>query len=285
MFHNRRATRSIERLENRMMLAGDVTAQVTGGNLVLTGDLSSNRVSIKQISATEFEVQGQGNTTINTNSTPFSATGVTGSITANLGAGHDSIKVSGDIAADLNITTAEGNDRVTVYDATVAGNLTVDAGDGHNDVYLRNIGVTGNFSVTTGTGSDEVYVARVTAAVGTVNTGEGHDNLKMSRVDFSGALTVTTGDGTDLVNLDRLTVGGDLGVDLGPGNNDKLLARRTDVTGSANLDGGGGDQDKIVHVGLTATGSVNLNGFEVDQVLENLGFEGEYYGAVLGSFA
>ena len=46
---NRRSTRFIEPLERRALLAGNVLAAVTAGNLVVTGDVGDNNIEVQQL--------------------------------------------------------------------------------------------------------------------------------------------------------------------------------------------------------------------------------------------
>ena len=57
----------VETLENRQMMAGDVSANVTGGgDLVLSGDNSDNQLVVVSTGiAGEYELRGLNNTTIN----------------------------------------------------------------------------------------------------------------------------------------------------------------------------------------------------------------------------
>jgi hypothetical protein len=102
-----------ESLENRNLMAGNVTAALVGGELSLTGDNSSNYLVVHQTGANRFQVQG-----INTN-IKF------GSQTAR------SITFSSVI--DIGFNMRGGNDSVTVYNSSLAGSMGVDMGTG-NDV-------------------------------------------------------------------------------------------------------------------------------------------------------
>src|SRR3954469_7158413 len=87
---NRRAF-TFEGLENRSMMAGNITAAVIGGTLTLTGDATHNSVLVQQ-SGNKWTVQGLG-TTINGTTTIKSFTGVQG-LLADLKTGNDVIRVS-----------------------------------------------------------------------------------------------------------------------------------------------------------------------------------------------
>jgi hypothetical protein len=56
-----RASLRFEGLENRTLLAGDVTVAVVSGVLQITGDTADNSIQIKQAGA-DWRVQGIGTT-------------------------------------------------------------------------------------------------------------------------------------------------------------------------------------------------------------------------------
>ena len=55
----------VERLQARELLAGDVTAAVTNGFLVIRGDDAANELTIERISGDRVQVTGATGTTIN----------------------------------------------------------------------------------------------------------------------------------------------------------------------------------------------------------------------------
>src|SRR5262245_43598107 len=127
-------TLAVERLEERRLLAGNVTASVVNGNLVVSGDSASNDVVIAQ-TPSGIVVLGQPGTTINGGAS-FTAVGVTGDVRVTLGGGNDTLQAAVAVPRDLTIDLGSGDDAVTfggffeppVPDATestvhVGGNL------------------------------------------------------------------------------------------------------------------------------------------------------------------
>src|SRR5690348_6679077 len=105
--------RGFERLENRALLAGNVTAAVVAGTLNLTGDASGNALLVVQTASNTWRVQGLG-TTINGGNTAFLASGVT-DITADLMDGNNFIRVAGgSLSGSLSLTAGTGNDSIQV---------------------------------------------------------------------------------------------------------------------------------------------------------------------------
>jgi len=172
-----------ERLENRSLLAGNVTAALSSGVLTLTGDASSNSVQVSQISSTTWKVLGIA-TTINGSRSAQTFNGVT-DIGANLGTANDSIKVS---------------------QMALTGNLTIDDSAGGSQ-FVQLLDVSANqISVTTGAGTDRVNVTDAsTAGDFSISTGDGRDSAIVSDVQSGGRLFLytfaTDNDGADFVKV------------------------------------------------------------------------------------
>ena len=89
MRHRRKPVRTFESLENRSMLAGNVTAAVDGGgNLTITGDAKANTIYIAETSSGGWRIQGLS-TKINGHAKIFVTAPVTGNITVDMGDGND----------------------------------------------------------------------------------------------------------------------------------------------------------------------------------------------------
>ena len=73
---------ALERLEDRTLLSGNVTATVTSaGNLQVVGDFKDNQIVIQSTPSGALQVSSlDGTTTINGGSSPFSTTAVTGDV-------------------------------------------------------------------------------------------------------------------------------------------------------------------------------------------------------------
>src|SRR5262245_26532297 len=165
---------SLETLEARLPLAGDVAIKVSGGNLFVTGDDANNEINIEQQAAAGvFQVIANDGETLTLNGAPYvSGTdipGITKNITVDLKKGDDDVQVFGqgiagaETAANLTIKTKAGADDVTVQDANFTGAVAVDTGAGDvdfdgDDVFIVSIKAAKNLSVATGKGLDDVQV-------------------------------------------------------------------------------------------------------------------------------
>lgn len=130
----------VEKLEDRSLMAGNVTANVQSGVLVITGDTADNALTLNWVQATNtYQVlsaqANSANTTINsvdsTAAAPQAFTGVTKGIKIVMNAGNDTVTFG---AADatafstpgyVQIEMGAGNDTVNIgRNTTVANNVT-----------------------------------------------------------------------------------------------------------------------------------------------------------------
>ncbi len=80
-----------ECLENRPLLAGNVTTNFSGGLLTLTGDAAANNVQITQLASGAWQVKGIG-TKIDGSNAAATFSGVT-DISSDLMAGNDTLSI------------------------------------------------------------------------------------------------------------------------------------------------------------------------------------------------
>jgi len=273
---NKRARRKrlgVEALESRRLLAGDVTAEVVDGNLLIGGDRLPNLIELRAArdGIAAIEVVGlpgeDGEVTTINGEESFTAVGVTGDVVANMRRGDDLIYVHDvDLPGDLHARTGAGHDRVLV------GGFPRDAGPlpaGEVDEALASADL-----VAPADGVDPVPIdpdetvavdpvpilprANVTiAGQARIDTGAGHDAVVMGSLEVYDNLTINTGRHGDVIRLgvnelpepgDEIAIG-DVAISdvVGtPGINLPL-----DVFGSLRINAGGGDDQawlESVHV-------------------------------------
>src|SRR6478609_5229089 len=124
----------VERLESRIVLAGNVSATVRGGNLQLTGDTLGNEIAIEQSALKSFTISSRdGITTINGQAGPLTFNGVKKNLSISLGRGDDVVELAGSgdsslrVSNRLNISTGAGNDQVLMNHVHAIG-LHIDLG-------------------------------------------------------------------------------------------------------------------------------------------------------------
>lgn len=207
----------VEPLEARLPMAGDVGLFVSDGNLRIVGDSAANDISIVQTAVGEFSIIGNGGESFrlddNPVTGPVTVSGVTKTITMQLGRGSDAVSVSGlaDMvtASRLFVFSGPGADRVSVSSARIDGQLSISTGNGDSNadgdiVSITDVSVAGPLIVETGAGNDSVTIDGVTARRAGVNTSVGQDTVSIaanSAVSFD-SLLISLGFG-----IDSLTVG------------------------------------------------------------------------------
>src|SRR5579863_10413541 len=156
---------ALEALENRTLLTGNVVASVVaGGNLLILGDSKANQIGIETTSGGALQITSlDGTTRINGSTSPFTPSGVTGSVFVFLGAGNDVLQVGGGSPAttiphDLLIGLGNGNDSVSVATTSIGGNLDIFGGRGGDTISVGSaasssaVSVSGNVFIAAGCG-------------------------------------------------------------------------------------------------------------------------------------
>lgn len=133
---SKRRTLSFQPLEDRSLMAGNVTAAVQNHALVINGDNQGNAIEIQQVGDGQFKIFAiDGSTKINDQTTAQTFSGVTGDFKINLKGGSDTLSID--------------NAAHAVPVMTLPGNLNVDLGSGDFDfVALTNASVRGSVSIT-----------------------------------------------------------------------------------------------------------------------------------------
>lgn len=141
----------VESLENRELMAGNVSVSMSNGNLFITGDANPNHVQVRQTSPGVYSISGVmlGGTATKINGySGVTARGITGNVSVALGGGSD----------QLDFGTGDGRQ------INVPGTLTIDMGTGNDWTYVRDVKTGGNLTTYTGTGQDRTHI--VNADVG-----------------------------------------------------------------------------------------------------------------------
>ena len=233
----RRRRLRFETMEKRQLLAGDilfpsdvpaageVRVVVSGGNMVITGDITpgvslDEQVKVvAEVDAPNFVITGLAGTKVNgMDSASFS--GVTGSITIDLKGGNNVVDFGQagvlSVTRALTIRSGVGSDTINITNTNVNGTLTIDAGAGTNTVTLKGIGVTGNASIKGTIGDDTVTI----------------EDTAGTTKRFNGTLTVDGGAGTNVVTLKNLTIARNVSV-IGTTGQDTVNITGSNVSNGA----------------------------------------------------
>ena len=259
----RLARLSFERLEKREVFSGNVTASLSGGDLVITGDDQPNRIVVTQIAAGRYQVTAEDNTTVNGQSSKI-ISGVTDDIRIHLLRGPDHLTVQGvSVPDDLEIGTGFGPDQIVqILNTKIHGDLAVFTRDGNDGLLIQNVIVgkdgVGTAFIQTGDGNDSVEIQHmIVAGTATLRTGLGNDRINVSQEANFGHFSISADGGNDLAIINQVAVKGTLTVDMGTGN-DSLSVDNV-IAFAINLKGGSLN-DRLHTANLK--GKVTISGFE-----------------------
>lgn len=254
---------SFERLERREVFSGNVSAFVSGGDLVINGDDLPNRIVVSQVAAGSYLITGEDNTTVN-GQTSKVVSGVTDDIRIHLLRGPDHLTLRDlKVPDDLEIGTGFGPDQIVqIINAKIHGDLAVFTRDGNDGLFIQDVIVgkdgVGTAFIQTGDGNDSVEIQHmIVAGTFTLRTGLGNDVINVSKEANFGNFTISADGGNDLATIDHVAVKGTLTVDMGSGNDS--LSIENVIAFSINLKGGSGN-DRLHRANLS--GSVTVSGFE-----------------------
>jgi hypothetical protein len=262
----RRASRSslhLESLERRLPLAGNVTAQLSGSTLFLTGDALDNVLMVASAAGGKMAVIGYPGTTINGSTNAFTTPRAVTSIVANLNGGNDAIGF-GNNAAVFGIQI--GFLGITLVPPFNAG--AVQAAINAAASGVTTFSLPGSLSVTTGDGNDAVgifgnvggaVVANLGSAVGP-KQGNGFiigdpDASGASRV--GGVVSVVGGAQNDSVWIVKANTG-DVSLALGNGRNGAFVYGFGSTIGSFAYTGGTASDYVYLGNDLTVKNSVTV---------------------------
>lgn len=233
---------SIEQLEDRQLMAGDVAATLTGGNLFLNeaaGQAGADqKVAVSQLTNGKIRVAAAAGSATLINGAAFQDFTVTGDLNVNFGGGNDLV------VFDQAAPPAVNNINLNVGVASAA------PGTDDDNVILWSVKSRGSVFIDTGADDDWVFISGAK-----IGDGVGVDNLY-----------VNMGAGADSVTLKNAPLLGDLGgsVDIqtyGLASEldvDTVWLENVIVKNDLNIRTGGGDD--LVHIALsTVYDDVDVN--------------------------
>lgn len=195
--HNRQVRRlSFQQLENRALMAGDLSAKVVGGDLVISGGVLSNGVQITA-GAVPGTVRVEGlpragfTTKINHQSAPLTFH-VSRNLVIDLGDGDNLVKADGlRLPGSLRINTGSGSDTLKINGSSIGRDVILDTGAGNDRAELTNDVVKGRVEARQRHGDD--YFALLGSQVGGVvdiDTSWNADRLELRDSRFSSDLRI-----------------------------------------------------------------------------------------------
>jgi cyclophilin family peptidyl-prolyl cis-trans isomerase/carbon monoxide dehydrogenase subunit G len=256
-----------DRLEQRTLLAGNLTAQLVGQTAFLVGDNADNSVELL-VDNGNVVIRGLDNTTINGAAADFVITAGAssmGSLTAFLGNGNDrfvidAVAVNGNVAisggagadeigvignASLNghatLSGNAGTDRFSLQDSTFAGTVRINGGDNADTIALSTATLGSRLLVSGGKGNDDIVVDNSTIAGNTHIVGQrGHDDIVIRDSTLSRNLLIRGNSGNDVVMIDSSTIGNRSRIVGSRGADTVVIQGTSRLTGRSRIRGGSG---------------------------------------------
>jgi hypothetical protein len=262
------AVQMIERLEERRLFSGVVTATLDNtGLLLIKGDNANNSIEVEAYSNPGFiRVRGNATAVNGVAFQDFAATSVR-AISIQLGGGSDAANVhdmengpggSTPSLHSITVTDDAGNDQYFFFSLTLsAGSLSATTGANFDFIEMSDVTV-GSLSVDTGSTADSIDATNIEAGSASILTGDNNDFLTLRDSDF-GSLSVDTGKGDDNATLSNIFVSSSINVKLGDG--DDFIEVGDTVAGFGVIDGGKGTdvfQDDGGNAGFSV---INFEGF------------------------
>jgi hypothetical protein len=236
---------SFQTLEDRQLMAGNITAAVQNHSLVINSTSDNNYVYLGQTGNGQYTLSGAFGTTINGQSTPQTLSGVTQDFKITL-------KGTQDV---LWIVNGNGSS------VTIPHNLQANLGSGGNDLLVTAASVQGSVSITGGSGESGVEIDDSMIGSPSVNSGKNDCNINLGKgsvtmqytpverdlkitlggnntstdsVDLGGGdvgrnLTIQTGDGNDNVTMYEFSVQNKLQIKTSGGNDEVDLGEEVYV--------------------------------------------------------
>jgi hypothetical protein len=266
---------TLEVLEDRTLLSGNVTAGLTGagtGVLSLFGDTGDNQILIvpEPISPTRnIIVMGNPGSGTTVNNAPFATFDLSTirDIFVTLQSGSNQLHIYGPlpsasgISGSLNVTTGTGKNLLAMGNVLVNTLHYTSLGPGDTTASLVNV-TAGTANLTTGTGADTYYVMGSTINALAINTGTGpaNDFVRVGGSSMLGSVSVVAGDGDQNIGINDSTIMTGVTVVVGTHSSNVDVSRNT-IQGVATINvgvGGQNNQNVSVNDNIFLKGDLNL---------------------------
>ncbi|MEZ6058726.1 MAG: hypothetical protein R3C19_00020 [Planctomycetaceae bacterium] len=240
----------IEKLEDRLLLTGNVSVEISRGDIRISGDRSDNVISIT-LDNTGLTISGANGTTVNRVQRlvipPGRIPAEIDDVFINMAGGNDTVQanIAGvSVRHDVRVNLGAGNDRLTVTGGSVGRDATVLGGPGNDVVQWEMFSVADDLNVLLGGGNNSLTLTN--GEVGdnaTIFGGGGIDLIFVNSVQVADDATISTFGRNDQVTVMNSQVGNTVRIQLGAGN-DQLTVSNSQV-GNRTIAGGGAGRDTL----------------------------------------
>lgn len=246
----------LERLEERKMLAGDISIDIDDGDVTIRGE---NRVDQDIfLTADENGVTAfSGSSTINGSNSHVLFLGDINNLKIDMRSGQSEIILrSGlgsegaaiEVSGDLEIDTRSDNDLVYMYEVNVAGEVDINTRGGDDVIVFESVTFVADVDMRAGGGND------VFAAYGFSN------NFGSSASD---EFDVRMGGGNDGVLMTRVTAEAEVDVRTG-GGEDRIASIQNFFRAEATINGNGRSDTFMEEIGVIFVNEVQLRSIEFE---------------------
>ena len=184
------ARRPIEALESRLLLSGNVNASLSDGNLIIQGNAAANVIFLDQpgLNVRNVRITGDSTTTINHQTGPVILHGMTGDVNINMGAGADSVTLTGLTLPGKVLVSGLGTVNVDLQSMVVQGKTKIVGGTGRDVITIDDSTFKGAVRLSTGGAKDLVQIET-----------QGDPLGRPTR--FRGPVSIRLGDGNDTLQV------------------------------------------------------------------------------------
>lgn len=205
----------LERLQDRDLLAGNVSAFMDRGTLIVTGDIGDNELRITQVAPNWVQLTSMSSPTTINNNQSTATFKVTKGMIFNMGGGNDVLQFDGitmkqknDLVVDMGV----GDDNLQFNNMNVLRIRSI-LGEGHDSATVTNSKVQRSLNIFGAGGDDQITLANSKFGEKSVMDGNGGANfINQSNVKFGRklqSLNLTFGTRPPLTPAQILTAGTD----------------------------------------------------------------------------
>jgi cyclophilin family peptidyl-prolyl cis-trans isomerase len=184
---------SVEGLEDRWTPSGNVTAVISGGNLVITGDGAANQINVIGNTRGTVDIITRDNKTI-INNQPGMVTllGYKGSLIVDMGDGNDVVVVMNtNVKGGLIVHMGNGDDSFMFMNSTAQHDISVEMERGNDSITFGGGRIRGTPFVNAGVGDNQISIMGTRFDRGSMfAAGEGNDSFGVTGGKFQKAPTV-----------------------------------------------------------------------------------------------
>ena len=195
---------SFESLETRRLLAGDVTARIDDGKLIIKGDSLDNGITITagatagEVIVTGVNAGGSATNVNDISNGTITLSGFTGGLKIDMHGGNDSVTITDlDVSGKAKLEGGRGDDEFSLDGVTFGRSLRISMGKDDDTLSLTNVEVADKATLMGRRGNDEVSIDGSTFTKLSVKLSKGDDTLEVTDTEATVKTHFKGGHGTN----------------------------------------------------------------------------------------